>query len=140
MNDYCLDTSIIVKLLVKEKGSEAAQALFEKITTKKAKIIAPVFLKYETYSTLLKKYTFKYINKAELLQAIDLFEEIDIEYIENSNDSFENSIEIALKLNQPTIYDCVFLEAAISKKAKFYTADDRFFKKANKIYRNTTLI
>lgn len=130
MNDYvCLDSSILIKLLTWEEGSEAAAELMERIAASGQKVILPPFAWAEVGSVLRKKAGKKEISAAEAEEAWRMFRQLKIiTYLESEKVSGA-AWEIAGKENLPTLYDAAYLAVAevtakdSGKECAFWTAD-----------------
>lgn len=133
----CLDASLVIKLLTKEKDSNRTALLFEDFFTQNTLIIEPNFLKIEAYSVLRKKAYLGKISERQAKLALFLFERLDFNYINEDEKLLISSYQLAKKLNQPVIYDCLYLALAKQEKATFVTADLRFLKNAASVYLNS---
>lgn len=129
-----LDASVIAKLLIKEEDSSKAAALFNYLYCEEKLIAEPNFLKIEIYSLARKKLTFKEINQPQAKKALTLFKKLNFNYFQADPHLLDSSFKLAEKLDQPVIYDCLYLALAKIKKADFITADIKFLKKAKVIY------
>jgi predicted nucleic acid-binding protein len=132
----CFDANIFPKLFIKEEYCELAAAVYENIIKKSVKIIEPAFLKIEFYSVIRKKVYFDKLVENKARQIIALFEKLDINYIQETNKLLQTAYEFAGKLDLTVVYDCIYLAAANQQNAKFITADEKFAKRAKKIYKN----
>lgn len=139
MGKYCLDTSVVIKILTHEDGSDIAINLLENILKNQSIIIQPHFFEYEIYATLLKKYHFKYITRTELNKSLEFFKKLPIEYYDYKL-LIPEALTLSLKLKLPTIYDSTFAVVAINNKAKFVTADTRFYTVIKRVYAGCSLL
>ncbi|MBE3588349.1 MAG: type II toxin-antitoxin system VapC family toxin [Thermoanaerobacteraceae bacterium] len=131
MSFVCLDSSILVKLLTWEDGSEAAAELMESVVESGRTVILPAFAWAEVGSVLCKKARKKEITPEEAEEAWRMFHRLRvISYLDNEKVSGA-AWEIAAKENLPTLYDAAYLAVAEvtakdSKEAcEFWTADER---------------
>lgn len=129
-----LDASVVAKLLIKESDSPKATILFESLTRQRTTIIEPHFLKSGIYSLIRKKITQKEINPPQGRQILTLFNQIAFDYLVENDQFFDDSFNLAQKLGQTVVYDCLYLTLAQLEKAEFITADLKFLKQAKKIY------
>lgn len=136
----CLDASIIVKLLTREKDSGKAAALFDQLVSETLPIIEPTFLKVEVYSTLRKKSYLKELSKKKTRTALDFFDRLPLEYIPEDNILLDRSLALAEKLSLPVVYDCLYLALAEQEKTNLITADERFLRKAKGVYKSSFLL
>lgn len=137
---FCLDANVIIKFFIREKDSDQAAQLLEKIFKEKIKIIEPSFSKVEIYSVLRKKSYLKELTKLQSKTALNFFEKLKLDYILEDKKILEDSLKLAERLKETVIYDCLYLALAQSKKAIFITADKRFFDKAKSVYKTSFLL
>lgn len=133
----CLDASVVLKFLIHEDDSDKTSSLFKKIFLEKEKIIEPHFLKIEVYSSLQKKFHFHELSERQVRKGLNFFERLDVNYFVEDKEILKLSSQLTKTLNQPVIYDALYLALAIRKKAVFITADIKFLKEAKKIYKNS---
>ncbi|BCV20387.1 type II toxin-antitoxin system VapC family toxin [Moorella sp. Hama-1] len=131
MNYVCLDSSVLLKLLTWEDGSEAAAELMERIVESGQVVILPAFAWAEVGSVLRKKARKKEITHEEAGEAWHLFCQLKIISYLESEKIAGASWEIAVKENLPTLYDAAYLAVAESAAqdcggtCEFWTADER---------------
>ena len=130
----CLDASIVAKFLFKEKDSPQAALLFERLFEKDFRIIEPNFLRVEVYSVARKKAFFEKITERQVKTALALFEELGFDYFKEDNELLNSAYQLAHKLKQPVIYDCLYLALAKREEAIFITADLKFLKMAKTVW------
>ena len=131
MSFVCLDSSILVKLLTWEDGSEAAAELMERIVESGQTVVLPAFAWAEVGSVLRKKVRKKEITPEEAGEAWRMFRRLRIiSYLDNERVSAA-AWEIAAKENLPTLYDAAYLAVAevaakdFGKICEFWTADEK---------------
>ena len=131
MSFVCLDSSILVKLLTWEDGSEAAAGLMERIVESGQAVVLPAFAWAEVGSVLRKKARKKEITPEEAGEAWRMFRRLRIiSYLDNERVSGA-AWEIAAKENLPTLYDAAYLAVAevaakdSGKICEFWTADEK---------------
>ena len=137
IGNVCLDASVVIKLLIREKDSDTSAYLFERLVQQNSKIFEPTFLKVEVYSTLRKKSYLKQLPGRIIRTSLKFFEELPLDYKLEDKSLLDNSLKLAERLSMPVIYDCLYLALAQQEKATFITADERFVKKAKRIYKNS---
>ncbi|MBE3586889.1 MAG: type II toxin-antitoxin system VapC family toxin [Thermoanaerobacter sp.] len=128
----CLDSSVLIKLLTWEEGSDAAAALMERIVESGRTIVLPAFAWAEVGSVLRQKARRKEITPEEAEEAWRMFGRLKIiTYLENERVSAV-AWDIAVKENLPTLYDAAYLavaEIAAQQSeggvCEFWTADER---------------
>ena len=131
-NVVCIDSSIIVKLLTWEEGSEETEILVEKIIARGQKILMPDFAITEIGSVLRKKSRNKEITVEESEELWKIF--LDFKFIRfiSSKEIAEIAWNISVEENLPTLYDAAFLAVAKMNSdedniCEFWTADKRLF-------------
>lgn len=125
---YCLDSSVLVKLLVPEEGSDEAAALVKRIISTGCRLIAPAFAWAEVGTVLRKKVKSGLISESEAEETWARFVSLSIDYVEDASIP-QMAWRICTKFDLPTMYDAAFL--AVSEKAaedsqsvvEFWTAD-----------------
>jgi predicted nucleic acid-binding protein len=80
---YCLDTSILVKVLVPEEGSAEAAALLRRIVSGGYRLIAPAFAWAEVGTVLRKKARAGLLSESEASARWARFLSLSIDYIES---------------------------------------------------------
>ena len=55
----------------------------------------------------------------------------------SSNNLLNLAYDLSFELNQPTLYDTLYLALAILKSAPFISEDKKFINKAKKYYKNS---
>lgn len=130
----CLDASILLKILLPEEGSEAAERLLETAIGSGAEIVMPSFSWVEVGSVLRQKVKRGEISPPEAEEAWQIFQNMKaIEYVDNA-EVRDLAWKIAAENNLPTLYDAAYLAVAeiVSKKSKiseceFWTADKKLY-------------
>lgn len=126
-NIYCLDSSVLVKALVPEEGSEEASALLRRIISTGGLLVAPAFAWAEVGTVLRKKVRSGFLNQSEADAVWACFTELSIEYIQDSKVP-QAAWSIAGRLGLPTLYDAAFLAVCETlesggSRVEFWTAD-----------------
>jgi predicted nucleic acid-binding protein len=131
MNKYiCLDSSVIIKILLNEELSKKAETLFYNILENDQTIVLPDFAWAEIGSVLRKKVRFDSLEAENADKIWDSFLNIGaIEYVSNDTIS-ETAWEISKTEDLPTIYDAAFVAVAklFSNKesiCELWTADEK---------------
>lgn len=131
MSDYiCLDSSVLVKVLVPEEDSEKAAALMEKIIDARQTVVVPDFAWVEVGSVLRKKVNRKLITGEQAEIVWQEFGQLGITYV-NDTSVMRVAWRIAQKEKLSTLYDAAYLAVAeiISRQTgepcEFWTADER---------------
>lgn len=125
---YCLDTSVLVKALVPEEGSDEATALLRNAIASGCRLIAPAFAWAEVGTTLKKKTRAGLITESEADTAWKRFMSLAIEYLHDPGIP-EATWRISSKFGLPTLYDASFLAVCerVAEESRvaveFWTAD-----------------
>lgn len=133
----CLDTSVLVKTLVEEEGTDKALALMEKVALNGQLIVLPAFAWAEVGSVLRKM---RRKNLLTMQEADDLWLEFrhfqGIEYL--SDDMImERAWKISRYFDMPTLYDASFLAVAevvaerSGEMCEYWTWDERLINQLN---------
>lgn len=136
-NCICLDSSVLVKVLVPEEDSDRATALLQKIIESRQVIVLPAFAWAEIGTVLRKKH-----RKGELTttEADELWQEFrqfpGIEYL--TDDSvMDHAWKISRYFDFPTLYDAAFLAVAeiiaerTGETCEYWTADEKIVNQLN---------
>lgn len=122
----CLDSSVLVKLLVHERGSEAAARLMEKILEEKWVVYLPSFAWAEVGSVLRQKVLRNEVRPEEAEEAWGEFRRLGVIKWLDGQDVPDLAWRIAVEENLPTIYDAAYLAVAEKAQAReFWTADEK---------------
>lgn len=131
MSSYiCLDSSVLIKLLVLEENSEKAAALMEKVVNNRQTIVLPSFAWAEIGSVLRKKINKKMITLEHAEIAWEAFNNLGVLNYINDSIVMRAAWHIASQENLPTLYDAAYLAVIeiISRQSnetcEFWTADE----------------
>jgi predicted nucleic acid-binding protein len=119
-----VDASVVVKWLVEEIDSQAAQRPLDSDET----LVAPDFVLVETANVLWKK-TLRRELEAEQAVAGARALPTYFEQLMPSAPLLPRALAIAIEVGHP-VYDCLYLACAELLEATLVTADDRFATKA----------
>lgn len=127
----CLDSSVIVKLLTWEKGSDAAADLMENIAINKLSVALPSFAWAEIGSLLRQKALRKEITAEEAEESWRIFRRLkNIIYIDDG-EVMNTAWRIGIEEKLSTLYDAAYLAVAevvakqSNKVCEFWTADKK---------------
>ena len=116
-----VDTSVALKWVVEEEGSEAALAL------KGRDLAAPSLLRIEAANALRTLAARRAIAPAAALDLLGLLQEAPMALVEPDDALERRALEIALDLGHP-VYDCVYLALAERMERPLITADGRLLR------------
>ncbi|GAW92582.1 type II toxin-antitoxin system VapC family toxin [Calderihabitans maritimus] len=138
MSNYiCLDTSVLIKVLVEEEDSDKATVLLQRIIDHRQLIVLPAFAWAEVGTVLRKK---RRGEELAVQEADDLWLEFrqfpGIEYL-NDDSIMDLAWKISRHFDMPTLYDAAFLAVAevVGERTReiceFWTADEKLFNLLN---------
>ncbi|MDI6871099.1 MAG: type II toxin-antitoxin system VapC family toxin [Bacillota bacterium] len=119
----CLDASLIVKLVTPEPGSDQVRGWFGPHAEEE--IVAPHFLLAEVLSTLRRKCRNGELTPAEAREAIRFLDGLSLRLMWSWTLA-ERALALAEELDQPTVYDTLYLAVGEAAGCEFWTADERF--------------
>jgi len=120
-----LDTSVIIKWFVEEKGSERALLWLEKHIKGQEIILAPSLLFYEIANVL--RYNQK-LPTNEMLKAIEDLWHLNLRIEEANLELIMRGVVLARE-EQISVYDASFIVLAEIYQLSFYTCDEKLFEK-----------
>ena len=118
-----VDASVAVKWLVKEEGSDRAEAL------KAEDLHAPSLIRIEGANVLRTLATTGRLADADAHQALDLLLDAPVRLHELTDPLMRGALVFALRLRHP-IYDCLYLALSVDLGAHLVTADRKFHRAA----------
>lgn len=127
MNGFvCLDSSVLVKLLTWEEGSEAAAALMDEIVEKGQKVALPGFAWAEVGSVLRQKVKRNEITAEEAEEAWQTFHRLKVVTYLDGEEAPLRAWRISVAEDLPTLYDAAYLAVTeLNGDCEFWTADER---------------
>lgn len=140
MKNIVLDSSVFIKLFVKENDSAKAFNLVTKTISEERPILVPELFNYEIFSVycankeldLKEIYTWFKICKPYMIKS-PLTQELIAEAINITKHG-------TTKSGYPSFYDCVYHAIAIQEKCTFITADEKHFDKTHKKFGHIKLL
>jgi len=120
-----LDTSVIVKWFIEEKGSERALLWLEKHIKKEEIILVPSLFFYEIANVL--RYN-KRLPTDEILNLVEELFRLNLKIEEVTPELIMRGVVLAREKNI-SIYDAIFVVLAKIYQLSFYTADEKLYKK-----------
>ncbi|MQL51568.1 PIN domain-containing protein [Desulfofundulus thermobenzoicus] len=132
MSNYiCLDTSVLVKFLTGEEGSDKATALLQRVIRDRQLIVLPAFAWAEVGSVLRKK---RRRGELAVQEADDLWLEFrqfpGVEYL-GDDVIMDRAWKISRYFDLPTMYDAAFMAVAevvaerTGEECEYWTADEK---------------
>lgn len=126
MSTIIIDASVAAKLLFQETDSDAAEAAF---LTPQAHFLAPEFIRLELANIVWKRLQRAEIDAAAAQAIFDLIPTVPVELL-MQEDLLTIGFEIAAKTGC-TVYDGLYLAAAVLHNAVVVTADKRLVQQAS---------
>ena len=125
MSTLVCDTSIVVKLLIWESGSEFAEAV-----AKNHQLTAPDLVLAEASNVIWSKTASSVITRRDAGELIDRLLTMPLD-LRPVRPLLTRALTIATEMNHP-IYDCIYLALAEHLDIPFLTADNRFLNAARR--------
>ncbi len=133
----CVDTNVVLALFLNEPDRESARELLKHCLQTRVSILSAEQMKAEFYSVLTNKVHRKLIPHKLALELSENLQELNIQYYSASTQDLTSAMKIAYELNQPTVYDAIFLELAMKTKSCFVTDDKKFLEQAKKLHKKS---
>lgn len=142
----CLDSSVLIKLLVNEEGSDKAAVLMDSVINQRMTVILPDFAWAEVGTVLRKKVTRNLISMEQAENAWEAFNTLGVLSFISDVAIMKSAWRIAEKEKLPTLYDAAYLAVAeiISRQSneicEFWTADKKLVNTLGGKKRNVRLL
>jgi len=136
MDKIVLDANVFLKLITLESDSKLVEDLFITIFEKGVPVLEPNFVRVEIYSVVRRKVYFKELTYAQAEESLSIFRQMGNKYYRSSGKFLDLAYDLSFELNQPVIYDTLYLSLAILKNAYFVTQDLKFLKLSRKYYKD----
>jgi len=127
MNHVCLDTNVLVKLVLFEEDSAVAQSLCMRCLDRGLEIVAPVMCFFEILSAIRRKVYRGVLSHAAAAEACHMVSALPVSYVHHSSLAWR-AFELATEYNQPTIYDALHLAVAEMYACDLWTADEALYR------------
>lgn len=124
---FCVDASLVLRWMLPEDGRGQAEAWFEQYGDDQ--LIGPHFLPIEVMSVLRRACRQGVITSEEALEDLALLNKLGLRLVGGSA-LLERALVLAEELDQPTIYDSIYLAVAEAEGCELWTVDERFAKAA----------
>ncbi len=122
----CADAGIALKLVLPERDSALARALWMEWDAQQADVIAPSLWAYETVSVIRNR-AHRGLLPPDLEEAaLDTLQRLPVQLI-RPDGLHRRAWELARRFNRPTAYDMHYLALADMNRCPFWTADQRLF-------------
>lgn len=118
----CVDASLVVKLVLPEPDSEAAEARWKGWAQENRAIVAPLLMMYEASSALRKRVYRQEISAEKGRSALAAVRALGVHLV-HAEELHEEAWELASRFNLPVTYDGYYLAVAQRMGAELWTAD-----------------
>jgi predicted nucleic acid-binding protein len=127
MNEtVCVDASLVVALLMPERFTVPATALWETWVNQDIRIVAPSLLGYEVTSALYRKVFRGIIAKEDGQSALQQYLALEIETLTLPELHF-SATDLARQFNRPNTYDAHYLALSNHLASPLWTADEKLY-------------
>ena len=123
-----VDTSIVVKWYLPEKGSEEASRLRMEWERAGAPIMMPELVRAEFANAI---WSHRQLKSEEEKRIVFQFLDMPFEIMPMESGLVQKALELAIEMDA-MVYDCIYLALAVLADARLITADAQFAKKAEK--------
>jgi predicted nucleic acid-binding protein len=125
-SQICLDSGLLLKLLLNEPDSYLAEALWQSWVTNDVQLIAPYLFSFEV-TAVIRKVTYRGLLDAAMgKKVLKKALEFDVT-LQTFSGIYERAWELATQFNRPTAYDTHYLALAENSGCPFWTADQRLY-------------
>lgn len=122
----CADASLAIKLVVHERDSALARALWETWRFRETRIIAPTLWAYEVTSAIRKQAYRGLLDPRVEIETFDAIHQLPV-FLMRPAGLHQRASELARYFNRPVTYDAHYLALAEMSDCPFWTADERLF-------------
>ena len=133
-----VDASIAVKWYFRERNAEAATRVLAEGNEGARELLAPDWIVAEIANVLRKKVRREECSGRQAQTVLDAFES-DAPELLDSVPLVPRALELALRLDE-SVYDCLYVAAAIEHEAALVTADARLARAARGIVAEVELL
>ena len=125
-SQICVDSGILLKLLLNEPDSHLAEALWQQWVQQNSQPIAPYLFTFEITAVLRKATHRGLLEVATAEKMLQKALEFDVR-MQTFSGIHQRAWELATEFNRPTAYDAHYLALAEMVGCPFWTADRRLF-------------
>ena len=122
----CADSSLALKLVLHERDSALARALWESWWLQKTTIIAPSLWAYEVTSVIRNQVHRGLLEPDVETDTLEVILALPV-LLMKPNGLHQRASELARHFDRPAAYDAHYLALAEMADCPFWTADERFF-------------
>ncbi len=119
----CIDASVVVKLLVLEPDTSGVRAWFA--ANPDVALLAPAHMPAEVTTALRRKIVRGWLSEGEAISALRLLNRLGVDE-RSTQPLLQRAVGLASELEQPTVYDALYLALAEQEHCALLTADRTF--------------
>ena len=127
----CVDSGIVIKLVVNEPDSDLAEALWRSWLRADRRLVAPPLLPIEITAVLRKLVHREILTVTQGQYALEQALSFHVTVLNPGGLNLQ-AWDLATSLNRPTAYDAHYLALAQQLECEFWTADLRLYNATNK--------
>jgi len=133
MTLVCLDASVIVKVLTREEGTEAASALVQGLAKAARSVVLPDLALIEVGGVLRQKVCRNLLDSEQAEKAWKLFRRLKLVRYLEADKYADRAWSISKEFGFPVLYDAAYLAVSelVSEESgdacEFWTADKKLF-------------
>lgn len=125
-SQICVDSGILLKLVLNEPDSHLAEALWQRWIGEGVQLVAPQLFPFEV-TAVMRKLTYRGLLEAEHSEKVlQKALEFDVA-LQTFSSIHHRAWQLATDLNRPSAYDAHYLALAEHLNCSFWTADQRLF-------------
>jgi predicted nucleic acid-binding protein len=133
-----IDSSAVLKWVLNETDSDAAQRILDDYRSGRVDLIAPSLMPSEVGNVLAKLVRGGALTAAQAMTSFYLVVEHSPALCD-ATATWERALTIATEHRQ-SYYDCLFLALALDRRCNLITADERFFRGMHHVFPGLTLL
>jgi predicted nucleic acid-binding protein len=122
----CVDASLTIKLVLYERDSELARALWETWRIQETRVVAPTLWAYEVTSVIRKQVYRGLLDPSMEIDTFDAIHQLPMLLMRPAG-LHQRASELARYFYRPAAYDAHYLALAEISDCPFWTADKRLF-------------
>jgi predicted nucleic acid-binding protein len=126
MPSVVVDASLVLRLVIDEPGSLAAQALWEAWKENRTSIAAPTLLIYEAVNGLHRAWKGGWLTVDEVKESITLLIRFPIHYY-SPQELADRAAQLARDFQLEATYDTFYMALAEMLNCEFWTGDRRLY-------------
>lgn len=129
MSDVCVDTSLALKLVLPEPGSDRVRRRWAEWLREGVIVIAPWLWMFEAHAVLRRKLVRQDLTEVEARDAWRILRRQGIRTV-HPRGLFDRAWVLAGELDRPNTYDACYLAVADLRRCELWTADARLARAA----------